>query len=61
MQWRYMVQHHGKKHGATLRLGGQSYDITRMSKSERKEASFDKEDPLDPRNPNNVLEMFQEP
>lgn len=59
-QFRRMVKHHGTpaKRSRTLKLGGSEYDIFKMTARERKSASYDGRDPLGPRNPDNMLKMF---
>ncbi|KAF2277346.1 uncharacterized protein EI97DRAFT_432224 [Westerdykella ornata] len=52
-KWRHMTSRYGK-------LGGDKYDIFKMSRRERMDASLDGMDPLDPNNPENVLDMFEE-
>jgi hypothetical protein len=45
-----------------LKIGGDHFDIFKMSSSERKKASYaGGKDPLDPKTPRNVLKMFENP
>ena len=52
-----------QKHPKAGKLGGSRYDIFKMSSRDRKRASYGRGamDPLDPKNPKNVLWMFEEP
>jgi hypothetical protein len=50
-QWTGFLNDYGTKKGAKITVGGTQYDITKMSKKERKQHSFDGKDPMDEMEP----------